>query len=179
MMDGVEKIRIVLSGPESSGKSTLAAELATHFSMPMAPEYARFHLETGKPYPQTLDELTELARQHLAWQREHVPADAPCGIFDTDMLNFLIWADVAFGRVPEEIEQGFAAEAHHIHLLCEPDLPWQPDPLREFPNLENRRMLFDRYRNELEMRGIRYFIIRGEGAMRFAVAADCIREAQS
>jgi len=178
MMNGVNKIRIVLSGPESSGKSTLAAQLATHFGIPMAAEYARFHLESGKPYPKTLDDLTALARQHLDWQRALVPDDAPCGIYDTDLLNYWVWADVAFGRVPEEIQAGFAAETHHIHLLCEPDLEWQPDPLREFPNLENRRMLFDRYRNELEKRRIRYFIIRGEGAMRFAVAADCIRQAK-
>jgi len=178
-MNSQGHIRIVLSGPESSGKSTLAAGLAAHFDMPMAPEYARAYLEARKPYPQSPEDLTILAREHLAWQRERVPPESPCGIFDTDMLNYSVWADVAFGRVPQEIEQWFAAEAHHIHLLCEPDLEWQPDPLREFPDLEKRRMLFARYRDELEKRGIRYFIIRGEGAARFAVAADCIRQARS
>jgi len=165
-------VRIVLSGPESSGKSTLAAELATHFELPMAAEYARFHLEAGKPYPNTLDELAELARQHLVWQRALVPDDAPWGIFDTDLLNYWVWAGVAFGRVPEEIEQWLAAESHHIHLLCKADLPWRADPLREFPDLARRQDLFCRYQEELERREIRYFVIDGEGEARFAMAEE-------
>ena len=173
------KIRIVLSGPESSGKSTLAAALAARFNMPLAPEYARVHLEAGKPYPQTAHDLTELARQHLAWQRQHVPDDAACGIFDTDMLNYFIWADVAFGQVPEEIQHWLAAETHHIHLLCKPDLPWQDDPLREFPDLVKRQALFDRHVLELEQRGIRHFVIHGEGDARLAVAESAFQEASA
>ncbi len=169
-------IRIVLSGPESSGKSTLAEALAEHFDLPFASEHARHHLESGGAYPQSAEALEGLAREHLAWQRKCVPEASPCGVFDTDMLNYFVWADVAFGRVPAEISRSFAAEVHHMHLLCEPDLPWQPDPLRELPDLENRRMLFERYRAELERRGMRYFIIRGAGDARFAVAVDCIRQ---
>ena len=168
--------RIVLSGPESSGKSTLATALAATFGLPVATEYARVHLDAGKPYPQSPEALAALAREHLAWQRRHVPGDAPCGIFDTDLLNYHIWADVAFGRVPEEITQGLAAERHHIHLLCEPDLPWQPDPLREFPDLEKRRALFDRHARELQARGNRFIIIRGQGPARLQAATQAITE---
>lgn len=162
--------RIVLSGPESSGKSTLAAALAECLGLPLATEYAREHLAAGKPYPETPQDLTGLAREHLAWQRRHVPDDAPCGIYDTDMLNYHIWAGVAFGRVPGEIEKWLAAEAHHIHLLCVPDLPWQADPLREFPALEKRRALFARHQYEIRQRGTRHFVIRGEGDARLAMA---------
>lgn len=169
-MMGEEKIRIVLSGPESSGKSTLAAVLAERFSVPFAPEYARIHLESGGPYPPSPGALAELAREHLAWQRICVSPEVACGIFDTDMLNYQVWADVAFKHVPAAIEEWFAAEAHHIHLLCEPDLPWHPDPLREYPDLEKRRMLFERYRDELEQRGIRYVTISGEADVRLEMA---------
>lgn len=178
MSDG-GKIRIVLSGPESSGKSTIAAALAEHFNVPTAPEYARVHLEAGKPYPETPGDLTELAKHHLAWQRQHVADDAACGIYDTDMLNYFIWADVAFGFVPEEIDQWFAAETHHIHLLCMPDLGWQTDPLREFPELAKRQTLFDRHVRELEQRGIHYFVICGEGNARSAMAESAFQVASA
>ena len=166
--------RIVLSGPESSGKSTLAAALGAAFGLPVAMEYARVHLDAGMPSPQSPGALVDLARGHLAWQRRHVPDDAPCGIFDTDLVNYFIWADVAFGSVPEEITRWLAAERHHIHLLCEPDLPWRSDPYREFPGLEKRRALFDRHARELDARGNRVFIIRGQGPARLQAATQAI-----
>jgi len=170
------KTRIILSGPESSGKSTLAAALAERLGWPMAPEYARVHLEAGRPYPQSAEELADLARLHLDWQRRHVPADSPAGILDTDMLNYRIWADVAFGTVPDEIGRWFLEETGHIHLLCAPDLPWHPDPLRGFPDGSRRRELFDRHRSELECHGIRHFVIRGTGDARLAMAESVVRE---
>lgn len=169
--------RVVLSGPESSGKSTLATALAERFGLALAKEYARVHLEAGGPYPRTPSDLTELARRHLAWQREHVPDDASCGIYDTDMLNYFIWADVAFGCVTEEIDCWFAAETHHVHLLCQPDISWHADPLREFPDLADRQALFDRHVRELERRGIRYFVISGAGDGRVAMAESAFRAA--
>jgi len=168
-------LRIVLSGPESSGKSTLATMLATRFHIPMAVEYARSHLEACRPYPLNPDELTELARHHLVWQRQQVPEESPCGIYDTDMLNYWVWADTAFGRVPEEIAEWFDAERHHIHLLCRADLPWRADPLREFPDLAQRQDLFRRHREELDRRKIRYFVIDGVGDERFAMAEKVFR----
>lgn len=163
-------IRFVLSGPESSGKSTLAQLLANHFALPSAQEYARVFLESGGTYPESVEALMKLGREHLAWQRSQVPPDARCGIFDTDMLNYRVWSDVAFGHVPAELDQQFAQEHHHVHLLCEPDLPWELDPLRQFPQLEMRRKLFERYRAELEWHGIEHTIIRGNGDVRLMQA---------
>ncbi len=169
-------VRIVLSGPESSGKSTLAAALAAAFRLPVADEYARVHLAAGLPYPDSPAALAALARDHLAWQRRHVPADAPAGILDTDLLNYHIWADVAFGLVPDEITRGLAAERHHVHLLCAPDLPWQPDPLREFPDPVRRRELHRRHARELDARGNRVFMIGGTGESRLEAATRAVAE---
>ena len=156
-------LRIVLSGPESAGKSTLATALATHFGIPHASEYARVHLESH-PSPRTAGELVEIARQHREWQMHHVPPAAPLGIHDTGMLNFLIWADVAFGDVPDAIERWLAEERHHLHLLCAPDLPWVADPLRGFPAVADRLALFERHQRALEARGTPFAIIRGDDA---------------
>lgn len=164
------QIRIVLSGPESSGKSTLARALAGWFSLPWAPEYARVFLEAGGAHPESPQALTVMGQEHLAWQRQHVPADAPCGILDTDLMNYCVWSDVAFGTVPPDLVQGFERERGHIHLLCAPDLPWESDPLREFPGLEPRQSLFLRYQHELERLGIRYRIIHGNGEARWSRA---------
>jgi len=170
------KTRMVLSGPESSGKSTLASALAARLGLPMAPEFARVHLEAGNPPPRSANDLTEMARHHLAWQLRHVPAEAPIGIFDTDMLNYHIWADVAFGHVPDEIGHWLAGEAHHIHLLCEPDLPWQADPLRERPDPARRQELFKIHLAELARRGNRVVRIHGTGEARLAMAEAACRE---
>ena len=171
----MKNLRIVLSGPESSGQSTLAAALAARHGLPMAPEFARAHLEAGNPPPRSAADLTEMARHHLAWQLRHVPADAPAGIFDTDMLNYRIWSQAAFGRVPVEIEHWLAAETHHIHLLCEPDLPWQTDPLREAPDPARRQELFKIHLAELTRRGNRVFRIHGTGDARLAMAEVACR----
>jgi nicotinamide riboside kinase len=158
------KKRIVITGPESSGKSTLAAWLAEEFSLPMASEYARIYLEKhGASY----DEQTviAMAKQHLIHQQEMVPADAPLGIFDTDLLNYKIWCDVAFHYCDPSILEGIEKESKHLYLICYPDLPWIPDPLREHPH--DREMLFEHHLAEIKNTGRPYFIIRGEGEQRW------------
>ena len=169
-MNGTLGKRIVITGPESSGKSTLAASLAQEFELPMATEYARIHLETfGAGY----DEISviAMARQHLIHQREMVPQEAPLGIFDTDLLNYKIWCDVAFARCDESILNGITQEPNHVYLVCYPDLPWVADPLREHPH--DRLMLYERHLAEIRKTGRAYIVVRGEGEKR----SDAAREA--
>lgn len=169
MSDTLRK-RIVITGPESSGKSTLAAWLAQEFEVPMATEYARIHLEKfGAKYDESI--VIAMARQHLIHQQEMVPMDAPLGIFDTDLLNFKIWCDVAFSRCDASILRGIENESHHVYLVCYPDLPWVADPLREHPH--ERLMLYERHLAEIRKTGRAYIFIRGEGEQR----KDAAREA--
>jgi nicotinamide riboside kinase len=160
-------MRIVLTGAESSGKSTLTRQLGERFDLPVALEFARFYLEEhGPDYDGNL--LRKMASLHRDWQREQVPPAAPLGLFDTDLINYKIWAEEVFGECPPEIERGIAEEADHVYLLCAPDLPWEPDPLRENPH--DRDRLFQRHLAEIERLGRRYEIVRGTGAERLANA---------
>jgi len=155
--------RIVITGPESCGKTTLCRYLAGALEVPMAPEYARIYLDThGADYD--LEILKTIAREHVEYQRRKVPPSVRLGVFDTDLINFKIWAEEVFGHCPDEIAQGVLHEAHHLYLVCAPDLPWEPDPLRENPH--NREYLFQRHLAEIEMLGRRYQIVEGVGDAR-------------
>jgi len=165
-------MRIVLTGAECSAKSTLTRELGERLGLPYALEYARFYLEEHGP-DYDYDLLKKMARLHREYQRGQVPPDAPLGIFDTDLINYKIWAEEVFGKCPPEIEQGIEEEADHVYLLCAPDLPWEPDPLRENPT--DRDRLFELHRREIERLGRRCEIIRGTGDTRLACAETALR----
>jgi len=114
-----------------------------------------------------------MARLHLIYQREQVQPSAPLGIFDTDLINYKIWSEEVFGHCPEEIIRGIQLETSHLYLLCAPDLPWEPDPLRENPT--DRDRLFERHRREIQNLGRPYKIIRGCGDERLANAEAALK----
>lgn len=164
--------RIVLTGAESSAKSTLTRQLGEHFGLPIALEFARIWLEAHGP-DYTEQNLTTMFRGHLAYQQEQIPPNLPLGIFDTDLINYKIWSEEVFGHCPPEIIEAIGQESSHIYLLCAPDLPWTPDPLRENP--DDRERLFKRHRTEIESLGRPYEIIRGCGKERLANAQAALR----
>jgi nicotinamide riboside kinase len=163
----MSQLRIVATGPESTGKSAIVAFLAASLRLPAANEYARIHLETyGPTYDYPL--LLELSRWHTSYQRACFPPSAPAGIFDTDLINYKVWCEVAYGKCHPEIIEGVADETNHVYLLCYPDLAWEPDPLREHP--DDRMMLFERHLAEIERLQRPYVVIKGTGEDRFQAA---------
>ena len=165
-------IRIVLTGPESTGKSALTTHLAGVLGLPYAGEYARTHLEQNGPaYDYRL--LLDMSRWHISYQQALVPDTVPAALFDTDLINYKIWCEVAYGSCHPEIIEAMESESHHVYLLCYPDIPWEPDPLREHPN--DRMMLFDRHRAEIERLGRPYRIITGLGMERYRAAEEAVR----
>lgn len=166
-------IRIVLTGAESSGKSTLAIFLGRELGLPVALEYARAHLEREGP-GYDYQTVHKIARGHLAHQAREVPPDAPLGIFDTDLLNFQIWCELAYGRCEPWLAKQAAAETRHRYLLCRPDIPWQPDPLREYP--EGREWLFEKHLAAVRSSGRDYELVEGRGPRRRANALAAARK---
>ncbi|WP_299197045.1 ATP-binding protein [uncultured Amphritea sp.] len=160
-------MRIVITGAESSGKSTLTEHLGRTLKLPYALEYARYYLEHYGP-DYDLAQLTRLSKLHQQYQQTEVSCEVALGIFDTDLINYKIWAEVVFGCCPEVISAGIAQESSHVYLLCKPDLPWEPDPLRQNP--DDREQLYQRHLQEIQRLGRPFEIVEGSGAQRLANA---------
>ncbi len=165
--------RVNITGPESTGKSTLAEALARHFGVACVPEYAREYLARhGAAY--TLPDLEAIARGQL--QREEAAAAASRGqkllFCDTDLLVMKVWAEHAFGRCPAWILEELRRPRYDLTLLADVDLPWQPDPLREHPHL--RQHFMEVYRQELRALAWPVVEISGPGPQRLAQAVAAV-----
>ncbi|HET9505817.1 MAG TPA: ATP-binding protein [Hymenobacter sp.] len=161
--------RISLTGPESAGKSSLAAQLAAHYGTAWVPEYARAYLEAHGP-AYALPDLEAIARGQLA--AEDAPATQAAGLLfcDTDLLVVKIWAENAFGTCPAWVLAELAKPRYALTLLLAPDLPWAPDPLREHPDPAQRWHFYELYRAELVGRGWQFAEISGLPNERLAQA---------
>lgn len=163
--------RIAITGPESTGKSWLAEHLATHYQTVWVPEYARQYLEeVNRSYVR--DDLLQIARGQL--NREDTMAEKASGYLfcDTEFLVLKIWSEVKFGTCDPWILKNAEEHRYDLYLLCDIDLPWEFDPLREHPGL--RRYLFDLYFKELSDRELPFFIVRGTGRQRLQMAIERI-----
>ena len=143
--------KIVIIGPESTGKSTLCEGLAAHYHSDWVPEYAReYLLEHGTQY--RYEDLTTIARGQLALEDSRAAAlvsrDAPLFI-DTDLYVMKVWSEYVFGRCETWILEEIARRPYDAYLLCRTDLPWTKDELREYPDLATRDRLFHIYRDIL------------------------------
>jgi len=167
-------MRISLTGPESSGKSSLAAALAAHFGAPWVPEFARHYLETNGP-TYTLADLELIARGQLA--AEDTAATKTPGLLfcDTDLLVVKIWAEHAFGTCPAWILAELNRSRYALTLLLAPDLPWTPDPLREHPDPADRWRFYELYRQELRARGWPFIELGGLPVERLRTAVAAVR----
>lgn len=165
---------MAIVGPESTGKTTLARALAQRHRTHWVAEYARAYLHArGGAYDAT--DLPRIASGQLAAERR-----ARGGrrgrrllLLDTDLVVLQVWSEVRFRHVDAVIARGLRRVVHRRYLLLAPDLPWQPDPLRENPH--DRDVLFEHYRRVLDDLGARYAIVRGRGPARAMAAERALR----
>ena len=94
--------------------------------------------------------------------------------FDTDTVNFVIWSREKFGRVHPTIERLVDEVGYDWRLLCRPDMPWEPDPLRENPH--DRHRLFEVWVNELRTRSLPFTVVEGDHARRMDVATLVVED---
>ncbi|WKZ66038.1 MAG: ATP-binding protein [Flavobacteriales bacterium] len=163
--------RIAIVGPESSGKTTLALELSERLGAAAVPEAARAFLTgLGRPYAEA--DLLTIAK--LQVEREELEADASgrsgSGLLlcDTDLLTIRIWSEEKFGRCDPWIVAECERRRYDLWLLCRPDIPWEPDPLRENPH--DRERLFVAYASRLQRLARPFRIIEGTLEQRLATA---------
>lgn len=160
--------KIILTGPESAGKTTLARDLAARYHTAWAPEYARDYLrDLGRPYAE--DDLVAIARGQLAREEAYARQSSGLLFCDTSLLVIKVWSDYRYGRTHPWILEQLRERPAQLYLLCRPDLPWEPDPLRENPN--DREALFDIYQRELEALSLPYAVVSGKGQERLQNAA--------
>lgn len=162
--------RIVIIGPESTGKSTLSQQLADHYQTVWCPEYAREYLmQHGTHY--SADNLDRIAKGQLALEAA-MAKNAENGVYfiDTDMYVMKVWNEVAFAACPAWVLKTIAQTSYDLYLLCNTDLPWTRDELREYPDLAFRQRLFKTYKDIVINSGTPWTIINGSNEERLKAA---------
>ena len=165
--------RILILGPESTGKSTLAEKLAQHFAEPWVPEVAREYLEKlDRSY--TYEDLLQIGKQQMNLEDELALTATRFLFCDTDLRIIQVWSQHRFGKVDPWVLEEIARRTYDLILLCAPDLPWQEDPLREHPELEMRQHFFEVYQQLSEASGFPWALISGEKAERLSTAIEAV-----
>ncbi len=166
-------LKIVITGPESSGKTTLANQLAMHFNTIPVPEFARHYIE-GLSKSYEYDDLEKIAKLQIEIENQHSLMSPPIIICDTDLITIKIWSAVKYDRCSEWIQETIKTRNYDHYFLCEPDLPWEFDEQREHP--EGRDELFQLYKKELEDLGKSFSVINGIGEKRLEAAIKVIEK---
>ena len=161
---------IVILGPESTGKSTLCEQLADHYKTCWCPEFAREYLKDIKS-GYTYADLLNIAHGQIELE-DTLRTQAKNGFYfiDTDMYVMKVWCEVAFEQCHTWILQQIARRKYEFYFLCDTDLPWVPDALREYPDPAFRQKLFLMYKDILINSGTLWSEISGTDAQRLQMA---------
>lgn len=162
-MEQKPPIKIAVIGPESTGKSTLCELLAQHYDAQWCPEFAREYLLThGTDY--TYDDLLYIAKGQLAMEDEYVQStvnrpqstanhselrihNSQLLFIDTEMYVMKVWCEFVFGKCHRWVLDQIVERKYDLYLLCNTDLPWVKDDLREYPDPETRDKLYHIYQD--------------------------------
>jgi len=172
-VDHIQKIAIV--GPESTGKTTLASQLAQALHTVWIPEYAREFLEQlGRPYVR--EDLIDIAKGQLLLENQAILQANKWLICDTNLLVIKIWEEFRYGAQHPDIAERMNLSTFALHILTQTDIPWTADDQRESPDLAERQELFRLYEEALLQAGVSYIIVSGTQDMRLGQALQAIGE---
>ena len=175
--------KIVVIGPESTGKSTLCERLAAHYNTLWVKEYAReYLLKNGTDY--TFENLSDVAKGQLAGEEEglklmneklkndNITSDIPLFI-DTDMIVMKVWCEFVFDKCHNWILNEIVERKYDLYLLGNIDAPWVKDELREYPDLPVRERLYKHYKDIMVNQSVPWVDISGDYEKRLekAIAA--------
>ncbi len=163
--------KIVLTGPESVGKSTLTQQLAEYYKMPYVSEIARSFIESLSHH-YTIDDVIKIAKLQVEAEKEALSNNPKIVFFDTDLVITKVWLQHVYGNCPDWINDELKQNPADLHLLCYYDLPWESDSVRENPDI--RPFLFNKYESEIKNYGVEYKIVKGFGDLRFKNAVSFI-----
>lgn len=165
---------LVITGPESTGKTALAAQLAQSLNCAWIPELSRDYIANlGRPYQYA--DVEKIARMQIArFTGEQLP-DSPFAIFDTGLIITKVWFDVVYQKCPRWLIDAINQQPKVIHLVCNTDLPWVADPVRENGG-EMREKLLQTYQQELKSFGFPYAMISGSDGLRLQNALNIMEQ---
>jgi NadR type nicotinamide-nucleotide adenylyltransferase len=176
--------KIVIIGPESTGKSTLCKSLADHYKTAWVKEYAReYLLNNGTAY--SFENLLTIAKGQIdneelgiknlvAQSSSSPPTHHSPLIIDTDMYVLKVWCEFVFGQCHHWILNRIVERPYDLYLLCNIDLPWVKDELREYPDLTTREKLYHHYKDILVNQHILWVDISGNYEERLQKAISAI-----
>lgn len=165
--------KVVLTGSECTGKTTLAADLARHYGAVWVPEYVRGYAES-KRAPLDAGDVEPIAHGQIATQNTALERAGSLLILDTDLLSTVVYAEHYYGACPEWISAMARTRRSDLYLLCDIDAPWTADSQRDRPH--SREAMQALFRGALMSRGFRFVDIRGDWRNRFQTARQAIDE---
>jgi len=167
--------KIVIIGPESTGKSTLCEQLAQHYGSMWCPEFAREYLLTnGTDY--SYDDLLIIAKGQLAMEDEYagmIHHSKPLFIA-TVMYVMKVWCEFVFGKCHRFILDEIVKRKYDLYLLCNTDLPWVKDELREYPDLQTREKLYLIYKDIMINQPVPWVEVKGDNGKRLETAINAV-----
>lgn len=164
---------IVVTGPESTGKTTLTKDLAKHYNTAYIPEYAREYIENlNRPYEYS--DLEIIAKRQVQDFKDSMDKANGYLFLDTFLIITKVWFDIVYDECPDWLIDEIENCNVDLFLVCDTTLPWEPDNVRENGG-EMREILFERYINELEAFNLPYKIVTGTGEERIRSAIQHIK----
>ncbi len=165
--------RIVILGPESTGKTTLCKQLANYFNTIWLPEYAREYVENiDRPY--NYNDIVKISKKQIEVANDKFSDANKFIFFDTYLIITKVWFQFVYNKYPTWLDDEIKKSNIDLFLLCNTDIKWEYDAVRENP--DNRDELFNIYKKELEHYKFNYKIISGIGKERFREAVKCVDE---
>lgn len=162
---------IVITGSESSGKTTLFKELKSLTGFSFLPEFSRSYInQINRPYD--YNDILEIAKLYEK-ELEIASKNELSIISDTDLLTLLIWCEYKYDKCHSFIKESLTKNPPDFYLLCSPNIPWEFDSQRENPN--NRVELFDIYLKKINELGIDFEIIEGNNSKRLIQAKNILQ----
>ncbi|SHM47774.1 AAA family ATPase [Chitinophaga sp. CF418] len=166
-------LKVVVIGPESTGKSTLSEQLATHYQTVWVPEYARQYLEElPRSYEQ--HDLLTIAEGQLALEDNLAAQANKLLICDTDLHVIKVWSEHKYGACDPRILEQIATRPYDLYLLTYIDIPWEEDPQREYPDPAMREYFYTIYRDLVAASGVPWVEIKGSFEERKSLAVTTV-----
>lgn len=164
---------IVVTGPESTGKTLISAYLAEQMNCPWVPEYARDYIGSlQRPY--TYEDLIHISDTQVKTFNTISQNKPSFLILDTWLIITKIWFLEVYGKYPPIIDKEIASHKIDLYIVCKPDIPWIPDPLRENGGIK-RDYLMSRYLEEIRKTGSNFTEIGGKANLRYTNAMKAVK----